>query len=541
MSDIAKDDSTGALLWLQGSSERQLDPLVLDLGGRSRHCDHNVQASTSTSESRMQTLGSIPDITKYPYGSNYDNVVLSYAPPMARVMQQRVEDPGLDTRAVRVVGFADTRNVVPPTLRGLAVVGSFPIGTTSCEYDPVTGLPVFEPASWHSTRLKPNKHWTRKEPALATTLDHFFRFTTEGNVCTDDVASADFECVLSVVRHETDGGDFKLDRFVLSPTSMDAVSCPRFEQPADPDKGNFRHTEMCVNPETGYCWFGFRSGSVQVIDTLHMLKVRHGAAGRYRPLVAPTQEYTSAAVTNLVSVGTSDVIVAYSDGKLLRLHNPPYSRPAEVVMEYVGHVNEGNMQTRVCVDVASGLIAARGIDGHIRIWHLDSPFPLNSAWHRVRRVGPSRQGEDGEGDDYENPPSLLEGGETLQHLQRRLIAASTRPISGYNSNKDHRQSAFEDLAYRTLDDNGRSSIATALDMPLSQLHTRSVTCMAFVHPSWVADRDAQWQHTREFAAGHAVPNTRYKAGELPALCVGVTTNDGPRLLYFEHVGSLPPV
>ena len=54
-----------------------------------------------------------------------------------------------------------------------------------------------------------------------------------------------------------------------------------------------------------------------------------------------------------------------------------------------------------------------------------------------------------------------------------------------------------------------------------------------VHTSWIADRDQQWEHAREFGPDER-PNQLLQMGPLPALCVGVDTEEEPRLLYFEH-------
>lgn len=102
---------------------------------------------------------------------------------------------------------------------------------------------------------------------------------------------------------------------------------------------------------------------------------------------------------------------------------------------------------------------------------------------------------------------------------------------------DPQEDMFKDLAEAALPDTTTkwipSRLQRAFKTPLADLAGRNVACMSFVHTSWIANRDQQWEHAREFGSDDR-PSQLLQMGPLPALCVGVNTEQEPRLLYFEH-------
>lgn len=178
----------------------------------------------------------------------------------------------------------------------------------------------------------------------------------------------------------------------------------------------------------------------------------------------------------------------------------------------------------MCADAKSRLIAVRGMDKHIRIWHFDEPYPLNTAWHQTRKPYTSSEVD------------LLAPYVPQQHKISKRMMADARA----EAVPDPQEEMFKDLAESPLPDATSGSIPcrlqSAVRAPLADLAGRNVACMSFVHTSWIADRDQQWEHAREFGPDDR-PNQLLQMGPLPALCVGVNTEKEPRLLYFEPISE----
>lgn len=127
-----------------------------------------------------------------------------------------------------------------------------------------------------------------------------------------------------------------------------------------------------MNEETAFCWVGLRSGSIRLMEAVRQLQSRSGPITDAPWHNAP-QHGIEGAVTNLVAVGTNQVVALFSKGGVSwmacsEVENPLRADPdpllpltsskmallqankrkpdhidIQVVRTYVGHVNEGDM------------------------------------------------------------------------------------------------------------------------------------------------------------------------------------------------------
>lgn len=218
-----------------------------------------------------------------------------------------------------------------------------------------------------------------------------------------------------------------------------------------------------------------------------------------------------AAVTNLLAVGSQEVVAIFSDGTMV-LWRAGEAHPSS---RYLGHVNLGTMEVVATADTISRLLAVRGSDGIVRIWHLDDPYPLNSDWHRLR-----------------SDPALGQElmPEELTQTQRLLMRSKQIGQSDATKSEDDRGLA----AYRSLltASNGTSDTQHTY---LSECNCRQARGLAFVPMSWAADRDAQWEQDRRFDTQTGQARGLVGGGVLPGLCMADDSDSatGPRILYFE--------
>lgn len=302
-------DSTGALLWVQSTQQKYIRPFAVDLGGRTRHRQGDMRGYNP----RVETFRNVPESEMESFHWQQVTNATNNPHPLATVVEQQTSRFAQDTRHTRNLAFTSASESTG--LRGLETFNFTRLGALGSAYgdddddeDDIAGHSLV----WQTALVKPNAHWTLRDPSF----NHHLRVLSTERDSHDAVNSLDYECIVSIVRRETDKGA-KVDGIIIAPSILGRVPCPRFHQTAYPPN-NVSHTAICLNKGTGYCWVGFRSGSVQVIDILHMLKMRQGSGSsqnmRYRPTVAVTP--FDKAVTSLVAVGDSEAIVAYSDGSV---------------------------------------------------------------------------------------------------------------------------------------------------------------------------------------------------------------------------------
>ncbi|CAO1623618.1 unnamed protein product [Sympodiomycopsis kandeliae] len=499
-------DNTGSLLWTEVSIGPQIRPFALDMGGRRLHKDQDVNNShhRRSSFEQQDTVGD-------------DGSSRTVSGPIATALESQSHEPELDTRHLKSLAFEPTSK----NLRGIEIHSEVELPGTDIDID--SQKSAAEPLTWKTTIVRPDKHWAKQERSPKRIGKNLATSTSSCRAHSSKAA-----CTVSAIRKEMDLG-MKLIDFVLVTSKISIARCPRFHATKCAISGktqtnqNLFHTALCINEETGWCWVGFRSGSIQVLDTIWLFEAQKKKIRTVTPTIA--EPISESAVTNLVDVGLHEAIAAFSDGTLVRFRKPQSSAPAQVVQKYFGHVNEGDTRIVMCADAKSRLIAVRGVDGCIRIWHFDDAYPLNSPWHEARQTN--------------EEVDLLP--DHARERNRRLMAATRHPIQGPSLNSDRRQTAFETLAFCGLAAAKHNpEISTSFQMSLSELRSRSIDCMRFVHTSWVANRDSQWEHVRTFGSDGEASNLT-ESGQLPALCIGVSTGDGPRLLYFEQSRHLAPV
>lgn len=355
-----------------------------------------------------------------------------------------------------------------------------------------------------------------------------------------------------------------------------------------------------ISEGTAYCWTGYSDGRVELFDptayTFEVLSKRNSSNNVYsarkctpdfREILPSSTERGS--VVSLMAVGPTDVVATFSKGAmlLLRATSP---KTVEVVREFVGFVNNNSCQV-TCSHADSRLIAASATDRQIRIWHLDDPYPLNSAWHRQRRgrkaldlfakpVVKARQPE-----AKASTSKVAQGASSSTQITTTPVAPATGSVAaGATSTSSAASSApsisaaapapgslpmssippavpltintaasaaatamaakkakaaqpagpsLELLAIRDLTDAKAKKVA---QKGLSELHWRNPCGMTFAPTSWVADRDAQWEMTREFEGDDGDGGLRPKVistGLLPSMVCGTSSLRGPMLIYFE--------
>lgn len=305
-----------------------------------------------------------------------------------------------------------------------------------------------------------------------------------------------------------------------------AVKSIYWAHECDLPKENQSFSAATVCNVSGLCWLGYHNGMIAVIDTVavlldstirlreHESRFRHGEIPRYSP--KPTwyghkmthgQFRDRGALTNLLPLNEREVIALFSSGDILRLARCESSGRVHTVAEFSGHVNEGTTEVLACLHPPSHLFAARGTDKVVRIWHLDEPRPLNSLWHQP-------QFGKGEQDLMPAPKSLHE-----RLLSRRQQGSASA-------------GAPDDESWRRLVFGALSSPETRLaaKQPLRHHHVMSRT-MCFTPTAWVANRDAQWELTRDFTADDH-PKV-LESGLLPGITFALADADVPRVVYFE--------
>lgn len=360
------------------------------------------------------------------------------------------------------------------------------------------------------------------------------------------------------------------------------------------------HCAAAISEGTGYCWTGYSDGRIELFDpsaySFEVITQRpspnnvHSARGILPDFqVVLTASETRGWVTSLVTAGPVEVVATFSKGVmlLLRATSP---RTIEIVREFVGFVNEGGY-TRNCIHADSRLVAVAAWGQPVRIWHLDDTYPLNSAWHRQRRglkaldLLPKPRSKD------KQPDRATSTTNDAQSTLAPIDAATTAPSSGSDgpdaalvstiapSNASTPYSAT--AAWDDPPPDDAASIASSTSKKetksastgqtaargkgrpkpcgtlLELLARRSITdkkakkaaqerfgdlipeqsCgMTFAPTSWVADRDAQWEMTRDFEGDDGDGGLRPKAisaGLLPSIVCGTSSLRGPMLIYFE--------
>ncbi|CAO1628299.1 unnamed protein product [Parajaminaea phylloscopi] len=316
------------------------------------------------------------------------------------------------------------------------------------------------------------------------------------NILTIRVSTDDRGSYLSSIEPDLRGG------------SQEIYSFPRQEKP---------YSAAAMAQGSGYCWVGYHSGAIRFIDSAAWAnaerQVHRRADGRpgqtWHGKASVTDRYRSrGAVTNLLPLAWDEVIAVFSGGSILRLrvHSIDDIRTAA---EYRCHVNEGTTEVQACLHPASRLLAVRGTDATIRIWHLDEEYPLNSLWHEPRNTA---QGE----------RVLIVPSPTLSE---RLLARRTETTTT-TACRDS-QEDFVALATRHLEEGPKHEFMRS---PLAQQKV-SADAMAFVPTSWASNRDGQWELTRhidELGQAQVVCT-----GVLPSLAIAVNTEPSANILYFE--------
>nr|CDI56580.1 putative protein [Melanopsichium pennsylvanicum 4] len=80
-------------------------------------------------------------------------------------------------------------------------------------------------------------------------------------------------------------------------------------------------------------------------------------------------------VTNLHAVSSHELLVVRIDGQV-QLFN---TMTGEVKREFVGHVNAYDFKLGCAIDAEVRLLALAGLDRRVRVWSLDSSFPLGTS------------------------------------------------------------------------------------------------------------------------------------------------------------------
>lgn len=295
------------------------------------------------------------------------------------------------------------------------------------------------------------------------------------------------------------------------------------------------HSAIALNEGTALCWLGYSDGRIELFDPAGYTADVISSYPRYQHLVEsvfdalklapPTFSQvlegssTRGAVSSLNAVGPREVVATFSNGAMLLLRATSSQR-VEVVREYFGCKGKGSRLEDPSVDAASRLVAIVDEDKHVRIWHLDDSYPLNTPWHRKRKRNEAE------------PLDLLPDPKS-QHqklLQRTKASSSSQssqdPDAAITPHK-HKDKFIDPLALRPLTNNVTQ---TVMQKPLADLKLWLGCGMTFSPTSWLADRDGQWEFTRGFANGKP---KLVGAGLFPGLVCCISSPRGPALLYFE--------
>lgn len=264
---------------------------------------------------------------------------------------------------------------------------------------------------------------------------------------------------------------------------------------------------------SGLCWVGYHNGDLTVLNTLAWLswetRLEEGSrpSGSWHGHQAFSRNYRHCgAVTNLFPLLGKDVIAIFSRGSILRLRFLDASKLVQI-MEYKGHVNEGTTQIVATLHPPSQLLAVRGTDKTLRIWHLADEYPLNSLWHSPRLS--TRQ---------------LNIEISSPNLHERLLGRSKESAAQHPF---RRSKAFMSLVHENM-----NSVATQVGMsvPLASQEIDAST-IAFVPTSWAADRDAVWELSRDF--DEVGCSRLIGAGLFPGLAIACNHDSTLRILYYQ--------
>lgn len=345
--------------------------------------------------------------------------------------------------------------------------------------------------------------------------------------------AASFPAPATVSEH--DDGGYCLWALNLSPLSL---SFPRLPQP---EKHSFSH--IAINEDTGYCWLGHVDGSIEYFDALKWIDDNMMTCPRFEedsfedqdghegycpcsvktinPRQVESPKKSRGAVTNLIAVGRHEVVAAFSNGAIMLLQRAVKKGGKNIIVrsrKFVGHVNEGRRIVEMAVHTPSRLMAVRGTDGQLRIWHLDNSYPLNTAWHRPR---------------------------TAQQLPLNLLPEAPSPQKGLLKRTAGGEFTWSNVARgpQDLDDDDiwdrlaaedahKPTFAHIKDARLTEIRARHFCGMAWTPTSWLADRDGQWEMSRGFdEAGR--PKV-VSSGLLPSLVCCSDRPKGATFLYFEQ-------
>lgn len=294
-----------------------------------------------------------------------------------------------------------------------------------------------------------------------------------------------------------------------------------------------QHSAIALNEGSALCWMGYSDGHVELFDVAgyttnvissytvyeQLTETLFEAHNLPPPTVFSALEISSTrgAVSSLNAVGPREVVATFSKGAMLLLRATS-SQHVEVVREFFGCIGKGSRLDDPAVDAGSRLVAIVDKDKHVRIWHLDDPYPLNTPWHRKRKRS-------------EEPLDLLP--EPLsQHskLLQRTKAASSHGSEDSDAEitpRKHKDKFVDPLALRPLTNRVTQ---TVMKKRLGDLRLWSHVGMTFSPTAWVADRDVQWEFTREFKKGKP---KLVGAGFFAGLTFCISSPRGPALVYFE--------
>lgn len=343
---------------------------------------------------------------------------------------------------------------------------------------------------------------------------------------------------------EDQGLSWAIKEFHLAPFGL---SFPNVPVPPE-----HKFTRIAVNQESGFCWMGRADGTVEFLDVIDWIERNFVTCPavdddnldhepfcpcNVRP-IEPVEVSSDnlGAVTNLVSVGQREVVAAFASGSIF-LIEADKDRLVGETRQYLGHVNDGSLDIEMAVHAPSRLMAARGTDGQVRIWHLEHPHPLNSGWHRPRAYPRVAL-------DLKPRKTSQRQKQTLQHPAAQDSQSATTASGAQQDTVVDAKAEASDAATAASaaqDDDTWDRLATQgveeadfapmKKARLADVRTKPFCSMTWTHTSWLADRDGQWEMTKDFdAAGR--PKV-VSAGLLPSL---VCCSDRPRgttFLYFE--------
>lgn len=328
----------------------------------------------------------------------------------------------------------------------------------------------------------------------------------------------------------TDDQDFhwSIREFHLAPFGLSFTKVP--------SPPGHRFSKIAINDTTGFCWLGKLDGTVEFLDIIDWIEANFCSCPgiedesldhdlfcdcnveAIKPVEMVSTLHGLGAVTNLVAVGEREVVVAFADGTVALLEASK-SRTINHIRDFYDHVNEGSRVIEMAVHAPSRLLAARGIDGHVQIWHLDNSYPLNTGWHRPRAATRSFFGP--------IPQSLSQQGRPLACTEMQDTKSVATQLDGEDEDEDDGET-WDRLATEDVDDVDFQYIE---DVRLADMRVKPFCGMAWTHTSWLADRDGQWEMARDFdAAGR--PKV-VSAGLLPSLVCCSDRPKGTTFMYFE--------